>query len=140
MNNINNLILKSGIKSLLQEDDTTFKKSLINSLSLKLNDAVLEVQENFVNELFFKKENTNFSEEMRYFVEFVENYDSKLNNKLKLKNETVINISESEMEALKGLFDRLGTKNRETFVKQILSTPGDLKSNIEFYKKARIIL
>ena len=42
MNDLSAIILKNGINSLIYESDEAFKKSLINSLSFKLNEALKE--------------------------------------------------------------------------------------------------
>jgi hypothetical protein len=49
MKNISNMILKSGLISLIYENDLAFKKSLTNSLSLKLNEAIKTVEKNIKN-------------------------------------------------------------------------------------------
>ena len=82
MNQITNLILKNGINSLIFENENSFKKSLTNSLSIKLNNAISEVEKEFKEKMFESTFYTELDEDMNYFLEFVENYDSKINNKL----------------------------------------------------------
>jgi len=137
MNNLPNLILKNGIKNLLEDDSSSFKKSLVDCLSIKLNDAIKEVEIGFNEKIFESKETTESSEELKQFAEFVENYDPKLKNKLKLKNQSYININEYELRSLVGLFESLSAKNRQTMVREILESPSKLKSNIAFYEKIK---
>jgi hypothetical protein len=137
MNNLPNLILKNGIKNLLEDDSTSFKKSLVDCLSIKLNDAIKEVETGFNEKIFESKETTESSEELKQFAEFVENYDPKLKNKLKLKNQSYININEYELRSLVGLFESLSAKNRQTMVREILESPSKLKSNIAFYERTK---
>jgi len=134
------LILESGIKDLIKENDSGFKRSLINSLSLKLNEAIKDIESEFKSKMMLNFHQDDISNEIKEFVEFVENYDPKFKNKLKLKNGTLINISESDFNNLKGMFDTLNNKNRAIFVGEITESPTKLKSNIEFYKKAQRIL
>jgi len=134
------LILESGINDLIKENDSAFKKSLINSLSLKLNEAIKEVENEFKSKMLMSSDRYSLSDEIKEFVEFVENYDPKLKNKLKLKNGTFINISETDFNDLKEMFDTLNNKNREIFVKEITESPTKLKSNLDFYKKAQRVL
>ena len=138
MKNIENSILRNGIKTLIEEDDTSFKKSLVRCLSLKLNTAIKEVQKDFAEKLFEENQPMESIPEVEYFVSFVENYDPKTNNRLKLKNQSYINITESELKILTSLFDSLSTKNKKTMVMEILSSPSKIRKNIEFYKKARM--
>ena len=106
MKNMNNIILKNGFMSLIFEDESAFKKSLINSLSLKLNEAIKKTQNTMNGNLLSKNYGTiDASDDLKYFVEFIENYDSKIKNKFKFKNQSIINITESEVSALKNLFD-----------------------------------
>jgi len=134
------LILESGINDLIKENDSAFKKSLINSLSLKLNKAIKEVENEFKSKMLMSSDRYSLSDEIKEFVEFVENYDPKLKNKLKLKNGTLINISETDFDNLKEMFDTLNNKNRKIFVKEITESPAKLKSNLDFYKKAQRVL
>lgn len=137
MNQITNLILKNGIKSLIFESEIAFKKSLLNSLSIKLNNAIFEVENSFKEKMFESKFYTELDEDMKYFIEFVENYDSKINNKLKLKNNTTINIKDTEMKDLKEFFNSLNPSNRKVLVKSILENSGELKNNLNFYQMAK---
>lgn len=140
MKNPSTLILESGIKDLIKENDLAFKRSLINSLSLKLNESIKDIEKEFKSKMMLNIEQNVSSNQIKEFVEFVENYDPKLKNKLKLKNGTLINISESDFNSLKKMFDTLNNKNREIFVGEITESPAKLKSNLEFYKKAQRIL
>ena len=140
MKNPSTLILESGIKDLIKENDLAFKRSLINSLSLKLNESIKDIEKEFKSKMMLNIEQNVSSNQIKEFVEFVENYDPKLKNKLKLKNKTLINISESDFNSLKKMFDTLNNKNREIFVGEITESPAKLKSNLEFYKKAQRIL
>ena len=140
MKNPSTLILESGIKDLIKENDFAFKRSLINSLSLKLNESIKDIEKEFKSKMMLSIEQNVSSNQIKEFVEFVEDYDPKLKNKLKLKNGTLINISESDFNSLKKMFDTLNNKNREIFVGEITESPAKLKSNLEFYKKAQRIL
>lgn len=137
MKNISTLILKNGIQTLIEDDDASFKKSLSDCLSLKLNTAIQEVETDFKFKIFEDIEETGNNENLKYFLNFVENYDSKVNNKLKLKNQSYINITESELECLVNLFDNLSIKNRQLMLEEILESPNKLRSNIEFYQKTK---
>lgn len=140
MKNPSTLILESGIKDLIKENDLAFKRSLINSLSLKLNESLKDIEKEFKSKMMMNIEKNVSSNEIKEFVEFVENYNPKLKNKLKLKNGTLINISESDFKHLKEMFDTLNNKNRKIFVGEITESPAKLKNNLEFYKKAQRIL
>jgi hypothetical protein len=137
MNQITNLILKNGINSLIFENENSFKKSLTNSLSIKLNNAISEVEKEFKEKMFESTFYTELDEDMSYFLEFVENYDSKINNKLKFKNNTTINIKDTEMKDLKEFFNSLNPSNRKVLVKSILENSGELKKNLNFYQMAK---
>ena len=84
--NLSTIILKSGINSLIYENDESFKKSLTNSLSFKLNEAVKEIHKEFASKILLSKEKTIIDENISLFLEFVENYNSKTNKSLKCKN------------------------------------------------------
>jgi hypothetical protein len=134
MMDLSTKILKNGIKNLLEDEDVAFKKSLSDCLSFKLNEAINEVKLNLKEKLFVNEEVTKESEELKYFIEFVTKYDPKINNKIKLKNQSYVSLTESEFNDLVSLFDGLSPSNRQIMLENILNTPHQLKSNIIFYK------
>jgi exoribonuclease R len=137
MNDISTIILRSGLNSLIYENDESFKKSLINSLSFKLNEAVKDAQESFASNMLYSVEETKDSENIKKLVEFFENYNVKTNNKLNLKNHTSINITEEQVTNLKLLFNSLNTKNREILAKELLEDVAGVKRAIDFYERAQ---
>lgn len=137
MKEISTLILENGIKALIYESEKPFRKSIVNSLSLKLNDAINEAKYSTASALLSKEETTKPSENLNNFINFIENYDPKNNNKIKLKNESYINITENEFNSLVSLFNQLNTKNREFMLEEIFTSPTQIKKNIEFFNKAK---
>lgn len=140
MTDVSNIILKSGINSLIYESDESFKKSLINSLSFKLNEAVKEIQKNFSSKIFTSKDETIVNEDISLFLNFVENYNSKTNKSLKFKNGSTINITENDLTKIKVLFNSLNSKNRQTMVKKLLESQAGLKRTLEFYEKSKKVI
>lgn len=140
MNDLSNIILKSGIQSLIYESDEAFKKSLINSLSFKLNEAIKEVQDTTCSGILKLEEKTEINEDINNFIEFVENYDPKSSNRLNFKNNTSINISEQDMEKLKVLFNFLNSDNRKTMTKTLFENAYGLKKTLNFYETAQKVI
>jgi hypothetical protein len=137
MKNISNTLLKNGLQNLIYEDDEAFKKSLIDTLSLKLNDAIADVEKSFKSEMMYETEKFEESEDVKSFIKFIENYDPKLNNSLVLKDNCKIHIKENEFDAIKKLFDSLNPKNRKTLVETSLKSVSSFKQNVDFYLNAR---
>jgi hypothetical protein len=140
MKDLSNIVLKNGIQSLIYESEEAFQKSLVNTLSFKLNEAINEAKNSFAQNLLVTKEETQDTKEIQYFANFVENYDPVKNYSLKLKNSNSINIKEQELEILKEVFNALNSKNRQTMVSILLSDEWGIKKTISFYKKAKEIL
>ena len=130
--NLSTIILKNGINSLIYESDDSFKKSLINSLSFKLNEAVKEVKKEFSSKILISKETIDVDKNVSIFLEFVENYNSKTNKTLKCKNGVTININENDLSKIKVLFDSLNSKNKKIMVKELLEDQAGLKKTLEF--------
>lgn len=137
MKDLSNTLLKNGLQNLIYDDEEAFKKSLVDTLSLKLNEAISEVEKSFKAEMLNQEEKTSISEDMNYFIQFLENYDSKIKNTLRLKNSTVINIKENEFFAIKKLFDSLNSQNRKKLVESCLADSKSFKQNIDFCMNAR---
>lgn len=133
-------MLKNGFNYLIEENEEQFKKSLIDVLSFKLNESI-----NFINFearkklLQSKHKFTKNEETIKNFVNFLENYDPQNPPKIKLKNDSVINITESEIKAIKNLFDQLNAQNRLRMVKEIFESPNNLRQHLEFYEKAKAL-
>lgn len=140
MNDLSEIILKSGLNSLIYENDEAFKKSLINSLSFKLNEALKEVNKTTSSKILFTEETTELNEDVKRLVEFFNNYDPKTNSYLTLKNNININIQEHEVNKLKTLFNGLSAKNRKLMAKELLENTAKFKNTLNFYENARRII
>lgn len=138
---ISNMMLKNGFYYLINENEDQFKKSLIDVLSFKLNESIDYLHFQFKKSLLKdnKVQITDDTKEMKDFISFIESYDPMVSSKIKLKNDSVINITESDMEAIKGLFDSLNPKNRQQMVEQIFQDKVSLEQHIDFYKKVKVL-
>lgn len=140
MNDSSTELLKKSFESLIQNNDEDFKKSLNHALHLKLNENIEYLRVNTQKKLFepvFKF--TPKSEEIKNFVEFLESYDPSNPSKIKLKNESVINITEKELKDIKILFDQLSPKNRSMMVESIFESKANLDQHIEFCQKVKVL-
>lgn len=140
MNDLSAIILKNGINSLIYESDEAFKKSLINSLSFKLNEALKETQSSFSSKMLFDEQTTEVNEDVETLLVFLENYDPESNYSLNLKNNTSINIKEHEAENLKALFNSLKPENRKLMAEETLKNINGLKRTLTFYKMAEKVI
>jgi hypothetical protein len=135
------LILKSGMQHLIQKNEPMFKKSLIDVLSFKLNENInfLTLQTN-KSLLYSKYKSTELTENIKLFIEFLESYDPKTNTKLKLKNDSVINITEQEIAEIKSLFNQLSPNNRQKMAETIFENKNSLDQHLEFYGKTKVLI
>ena len=138
---ISDMMLKNGFHYLLDENETQFKKSLIDVLSFKLNESVeylnFQFKKSLLKDLKFKE--TENTPEMNTFINFLESYDSKNCSKIKLKNESLINITENEVKAIKSLFDTLNVKNRQKMAEDIFKDQQTFQEHLEFYNKTKVL-
>jgi hypothetical protein len=139
--NFQSLILKSGMQHLIQKNEPMFKKSLIDVLSFKLNENInfltMETNKKILKSKF---KNTELTENMKVFIEFLESYDPKTNTKLKLKNDSVINITEKEIVEIKSLFNQLSPNNRQKMAETIFENKNSLDQHLEFYGKTKVLI
>jgi len=140
MNDLSAIILKSGINSLIYENDDSFKKSLTNSLSFKLNEAIKEIENEFSSKLMYKNDDTILDNNIKELINFFENYNPKTNTTFYFKNNTRINIQEQQLNDLKDLFNSLNSKNRSILAEDIFKNVGSMKRTLEFYEKAKRII
>lgn len=138
---ISDMMLKNGFHYLLDENETQFKKSLIDVLSFKLNESVeylnFQFKKSLLKDLKFKE--TANTPEMNTFINFLESYDSKNCSKIKLKNESLINITENEVKAIKSLFDTLNVKNRQKMAEDIFKDQKTFQEHLEFYNQTKVL-
>jgi hypothetical protein len=140
MNETSTILLKKSFESLIQNNDDQFKKSLSIALSMKLNENIEYLRIHTQKKLFepvFKF--TPKSQEIKNFVEFLESYDPLNPSKIKLKNESVINITEKELKDIKILFDQLSPKNRTLMVESIFESKANLDQHLEFCQKVKVL-
>ena len=129
------------MQHLIQKNEPMFKKSLIDVLSFKLNENInfLTLQTN-KGLLHSKYKSTELTENMKLFIEFLESYDPKTNTKLKLKNDSVINITEQEITEIKSLFNQLSPNNRQKMAETIFENKNSLDQHLEFYGKTKVLI
>jgi hypothetical protein len=111
MEPVTKILLKNGIHGMIREDEDYFKNNIIQSLP----DA----------------------KSLKIFVEFVNNFKT---GKFKFKDETVINITESDIENIKYLFEGLSPKNRIKMTQEVFKSSNNFRQHIEFSKSAKGII
>lgn len=134
-------IIHRGIQELILENDEFFKQNLIYALSNKLNESMEIIQQDSQQNLLKTKfQDTEITEGVEQFIEFINSYEDHKNHRLILKNKAVINITESEIKALKILFESLNNKNRQKMAKSIFENAENLKNHVEFYNQIKGII
>jgi hypothetical protein len=132
MNNISRKLLKNGIQALLEQKETYFKKNVIKSLSIKLNDAITDVLTETNKNLLHSSKSLKNSKELQTFLTILEKKE-----KIILKDNSIINITENEACALKELFEHLNTKNRQKMIETVFDSSNNYNQHIEFYNNAK---
>jgi hypothetical protein len=132
MNNISRKLLKNGIQALLEQKETYFKKNVIKSLSIKLNDAITDVLTETNKNLLHSNKSLKNSKELQTFLTILEKKE-----KIILKDNSIINITENEAYALKELFEHLNTENRQKMIETVFDSSNNYNQHIEFYNNAK---
>jgi hypothetical protein len=137
MSNITTLLLKHGIEGLLSKNEDFFKQNITQALAMKLNESVGETKKAVAKTLLYRQENTKPSENLVEFINFVNKFKP---GNYTFKNGSSINITESEMNLLKSLFESLSPENREKMISDILEDGTLFKQHITFSQKVRKLL
>ena len=132
MNNISRKLLKNGIHALLEQKETYFKKNVIKSLSIKLNDAITDVLTETNKNLLHSSKSLKNSKELQTFLTILEKKE-----KIILKDNSIINITENEAYALKELFEHLNTENRQKMIETVFDSSNNYNQHIKFYNNAK---
>lgn len=131
---ITKLLLKNGIGGLIEKDDGYFKENICQALAFKLNESLEQTQKDAASVLLLKSFVTPESKELNEFIDFVQNFKS---GRYEFKNNTVLNITESEINAVKSLFESLSSKNRQIMVQEIFNDSGTFRKHIDFYNETK---
>jgi hypothetical protein len=131
------LLLKHGVENLFLENQEFFKQNITQALSLKLHESFEEIKKEISSNLLKTESTAETSTELEEFVSFVENFKPKT---YKFKNGSSINISESDVESLKCLFESLNQKNRQKMVSEILMDGAAFKQHVIFSQKVKNLL
>lgn len=134
---ITSLLLKHGIEGLLSENQDFFKQNITQALALKLNESVAEVKNSVSKNLLHNNQTTAESPELSEFLNFVESFKPGI---YKFKNGSSINITDSEMEMLKSLFESLNPENRQKMVSEILQDGTSFKNHLTFSQKVKKLI
>jgi hypothetical protein len=132
MEDLSYKLIKNGIQALVEEEEQYFKKNIVQSLSIKLNDAISDVLTETNKNLFYKHSSLADSPELKTFLSVISKPE-----KIQLKDNSIINITENEIQLLKGLFENLNTENKKKMIESVFSSPGVFNQHIEFYKKSK---
>ena len=134
MKDLNPILLKKGIDGLLYEDENQFKENIVKTIFFKLNDSIKETKNSVSQNIFAQTEETNLSENIKYFVQFIESF---VPGKYTFKNGLNINISELDIKNVKTLFESLSPLNREAMTEEIFKSPESFKEHIKFAEKIK---
>jgi hypothetical protein len=132
MTDISQKLIKNGINALLEDNEPYFKKNLVQSLSIKLNNALSDVIDESHKNLFYKQEVNESTKELKVFLNIMESP-----GKIQLKDGSIINITEFEVKALKELFDNLGKKSKKLMTENVFNSSNSLKQHLDFYQKSK---
>jgi len=131
------LLLKHGVRSLLAENNNFFKQNIIQTLAIKLDKTVKESKNLVERKLFQRDTITENTEELKEFLDFINNFKGGVYN---FKNGSSINITESEIQSLKQLFESLNPQNRQKMISEIFEDGIKFKEHINFSQKVMKLL
>lgn len=137
MESTTNILLKHGIDSLILENQEFFKQNITQALAIKLHESFSEIKKDICQNLLLQNELTEATTNLKEFVEFLNNFKP---GNYKFKNGSSINISESDVESLKSLFESLNPENREKMVSEILTDGAAFKQHVNFSQKVTKLL
>ncbi len=131
------ILLKHGVENLILENHEFFKQNITQALALKLHESFKEIKKNITEKLLTTEKETQNTSELKEFVEFINFFSPGI---YKFKNGSSINISESDMQSLKSLFEALSPENRKNMVSQIFEDGTTFKQHINFSQKVKQLL
>lgn len=134
MSNITKNLLKNGLEGLARLDEDYFKENVVHALAFKLDEAISDLYRECSSSILHTRKQTDDTLELKEFLNFIETFKP---GKYEFKNNSHLNITESDIEAIKGLFESLNNKNRQEMIKEIFEDCGNFKNHVEFYNKIK---
>jgi hypothetical protein len=127
------------IEILAEGDDDLFAQGLLNELNIRKQELCKEVSikifENMGSVPVSKTIDMN--EDIKKFIVILEKFQNNSNVKINFKNESILNISDKDIEPIKYLFDNLNEENQKVLAKDLFETPQHFKHTLEFAKKVK---
>lgn len=134
-------IIQRGISDLIEKNDDLFKQNLMYALSFKLNESIEYTKIETQNKIFKSvPTTTEITEDVSIFLNFLNTYKSESTDKILLKNNDVINITESEIKSIQMLFEQLNPKNRQKMAETIFNDSETFKQHLNFYKETQELI
>lgn len=137
MKDITHTLIKRGLRELLSENEGYFKENVIKTITFKLNESIKEVKSSIHKNMLLVPRFTKKNDDVIKFVNFIESF---VPGKYTFKNGMNINISDSDIENIKKLFESLSPKNRERMAETIFESPESLREHINFSNKSKGII
>lgn len=134
MTEITKILLKNGIKEMINENEEYFKQNITHSLSLKLNSCISETKKEIQKNIFTEEFTTEPTQEIKYFVSFLEAFKP---GKFTFKDGSSINISEEDLNHVTKLFEKLNPEKRQILVKDLFESAYTFESNLNFAQKVK---
>lgn len=137
MNNITKTLVKNGLKGLAALEEDYFKENITHALAFKLNESIDEIYKDCSAKLLYSKFVTEQSEGLTNFINFIENFKP---GKYEFQNKSLLNITDSDVESIKNLFETLNPKNRQKMVNEIFTDVDTFKNHVDFYNRTKVLV
>ena len=127
------------VQTLLEGEEDLFAQGLANELNSRKEELCrhmsVKVFEQMGSDLVSK--NIDLNENIKKFINLIESFKKTPTVKINFKNESILNISENEIEPIKSLFDRLNEENQKVLARDLFKSPQHFKHTLEFAKKVK---
>lgn len=131
------VLIKNGIESILFENDENFKHNIINSLAMKLNYSMQDVRTAVQKDILKSMKLTENTKEIQHFLSFCECFKP---GKYSFQDGSVINITEEDMQNIKGLFEYLNPDSRQQMASKLFKNANLFESHLNFASKMKELL
>lgn len=131
------VLIKNGIESILFENDENFKNNIINSLAMKLNYSMQDVRASVQKDILKSVKLTENTKEIQHFLSFCECFKP---GKYSFQDGSVINITEEDMQNIKGLFEYLNPDSRQQMASKLFQNANLFESHLNFASKIKELL
>lgn len=127
------------VETLMEGEEDLFTQGLLNELDTRKEELCRQISIKIFEHLGTVpiSKTISINEDIQNFIVLLEKFNKSSNVKINFKNESILNISENDIQPIKRLFDNLNEENQKALARDLFKSPQNFKQTVEFAKQVK---